>query len=466
MTLCKLLNYAFPSDKDLFKAYNYTTQIGGLMSLFYIILSLIAVFILILLSALCSASETAVLASSRVRLYHLAKKGNPKAFVVLALQSHIGGFISAILLLNTWFITMVTALATGILTYVFGAAGAVYAAIGMGALITIYAEVLPKMYVYTCPDRVALAFSSFFKPILTLMMPLTKAIDFIAKQSLRAVGVKITHDLSSSSADELRGAIELHIGSSGEAEYERSMLRSILDLTTVEVTEIMRHRKNMFMINIDLSNKDIVDQVLKSSYTRIPIWKENPENIVGVLHAKDLLRAVRSLKGDLEKLDIKKIASSPWFIPETTTLFSQLAAFRSRREHFALVIDEYGDLEGMVTLEDILEEIVGEIVDEHDVEIPGVRIAPDGTYVIDGTVTIRDLNRQFSWSLPDESASTLAGLILHETREIPEVGQSFLIQGVRMEILRRLRHQISLIRVTAPPPQEKESSDKGHEHRS
>ena len=435
------------------------------MTLFYSLLFIIVVLIFVFLTALCSAAETAVLASSRVRLYHLAKKGSPKASIVLNLQAHIGGFISTIILLNTGFNTLVTALATGILTYLFGALGAFCGAVGVFALIAVYGEVLPKMYVYTCPDRVALAFSPFFKPLLMLMTPLTKTINFLAVGSLRLIGVKIKQDLSEgASAEELLGAIELHAGSSGEVEYERAMLRSILDLTTVEVTEIMRHRKTMFMINIDLPNQDIVDQVLQAPYTRIPVWEGNPDNIVGVLHAKDLLRAVQIRKGDLEKLNIKKIASPPWFIPETTTLFSQLAAFRERREHFALVIDEYGDLQGVVTLEDILEEIVGEIVDEHDVEIPGVRITPDGTYVIDGTVTLRDLNRLFSWDLPDENASTVAGLILHEIREIPEIGQSFMIQGFRMDILRRHRHQITQVRVT--PPQDKGPLNKGHGHHS
>ena len=434
------------------------------MTLFYSLLSLLAVFIFILLSALCSASEAAVLAASRVRLYHLAKKGNTKASLIINLQAHIGGFISSIILLNTWFNTLVTAFATGILTYLFGPMGALYAAIGMGAIITVYGEVLPKMYVYTCPDRVAIRFAPFFKPLLSFMTPLTKAINFLAHGSLFILGIKIKQDPSDvTSAEELRGAIELHAGSSSE---ERSMLRSILDLTAIEVTEIMRHRKTMFMINTDLPNQEIVDQILKAPYTRIPIWTKNPENIVGILHTKALLRAVQTHKGDLEKLNIKKIATPPWFIPETTTLFSQLAAFRERREHFALVIDEYGDLQGMVTLEDILEEIVGEIVDEHDVEIPGVRIAPDGTYVIDGVVTLRDLNRQFGWELPDESAATLAGLILHETREIPEVGQSFMINGFRMDILRRLRHQITLVRLTPPFPPEKVSSEKEHERHS
>ncbi len=434
------------------------------MTFLYSILFLAVVLIFVFLTALCSAAEASVLAASRVRLYHLAKKGNAKASLVMDLQTHIGGFISSIILLNTWFNTLVTALATAILTFLFGAMGAVYAAIAMGALITIYGEVLPKMYVYTCAERAALAFAPFFKPLLTLMFPLTKTINFFAQGSLRLLGIKPNFS-EITGAEELRGAIELHAGSSREAEYERSMLRSILDLTTVEVTEIMRHRKTMLMINVDLSNQEIINQVLKAPYTRIPIWQGNPENIVGILHAKDLLRSVQLHKGDLEKLNITKIANPPWFIPETTTLFSQLAAFRERREHFALVIDEYGDLQGMVTLEDILEEIVGEIVDEHDVEIPGLRIAPDGTYVVDGVVTLRDLNRQFNWDLPDEHAATLAGLILHETREIPEVGQSFMIQGFRMDILRRLRHQITLVRLTPPPLPEKGFSNKGHEDR-
>ena len=423
------------------------------MSLLESILSVIAIVVLISLSAVCSGSEAAVLAASRVRLYHLAKKGDRKASIVLDVQAQIGGFIGSVLLLNTWFNTLVTALVTGILTYLFGVMGAVYAAIGMGALITIYGEVLPKLYVYTCPDKVAMTLSPLFKPLLMIMYPLTKSINFVAQMSLTLLGVKVQEDASeAAAAEELRGAIDLHAGSSGEAETERAMLRSILDLTTVEVTEIMRHRKTIFMINVDLPNKEIVEQVLTAPYTRIPVWRDNPDNIVGILHGKDLLRAAQVHEEDLEKLNIENIASASWFIPETTTLFSQLAAFRQRREHFALVVDEYGDLQGMVTLEDILEEIVGEIVDEHDVEIPGVRIVSDGTYVVDGTVTLRDLNREFRWDLPDEHAATMAGLVLHETREIPEIGQSFMIHGFRMDILRRHRHQITQVRLTPPPP--------------
>ena len=422
------------------------------MTLVSALLSFGAIVVLVFLAGLCSASEAAVLASSRVRLFHLAKKGNKRASTVIALQTNIGEFISSILLLNTWFIAGVTALATGVLISLFGqVAGAIYAAIGMGALVTIYGEVLPKIYVYTCADKVALAFAPFFKPLLFIMSPLTKTIDVIARTSLTLMGIKIKEDISqTASAEELRGAIDLHVGSPGEGDYERAMLRSILDLTTVDVTEVMRHRKIMLTINIDLPNETIVEQALKAPYTRIPIWKDNPDNIVGVLHAKDLLRAVQGNKANIKSLDIQKIATLPWFVPETTTLFSQLAAFRQRREHFALVIDEYGDLQGLITLEDILEEIVGEIVDEHDVEVAGVRMASDGTYVIAGTLTLRDLNRLYGWNLPDDHAATLAGLVLHEAREIPEVGQSVTIFGFRMDILRRHRHQITQLRVTPP----------------
>lgn len=422
------------------------------------------IFFFLLVAAFGSASESAVLAASRVRLYHLATKGNLRAAALLKIQAKIGEFISSIILLNTWAITIITALTTGILTNLFGDLGAVYAGLGMGAFITIYAEVLPKMYVYRNPDRIALAFLPFFKPLLIVMSPLTKAINFIAHGSLRLLGAKVKQEtFETSSADDLRGAIELHAGSSGEAEYERAMLRSILDLTTVEVTEVMHHRKTMFVLNIEAPQEKIIKEVLKAPYTRIPLWKDNPDNIVGMIHAKDLFKSLQAHKGKPEALDLKKIITAPWFIPETTTLFSQLAAFRQRREHFALVIDEYGDLQGMVTLEDILEEIVGEIVDEHDVEIPGVRIAPDGNYIVDGTLTLRDLNRLYGWNLPDEHAATLAGLVLHETREIPEVGQSFMIHGFRMDILRRHRHQITQLRVR--PPQEKALSPEEHERR-
>ena len=250
-----------------------------------------------------------------------------------------------------------------------------------------------------------------------------------------------------SRTEELRGAIALHEGDQESIQRERAMLKSVLDLAEVEVGAIMVHRKTVSMIDADDPPDDIVAQVLASPYTRLPLWRSNSDNIVGVIHAKELLRALQNRTGELADLDVPNLSTNPWFIPETTHLLDQLQAFRERHEHFALVVDEYGSLMGVVTLEDILEEIVGDISDEHDVSVSGLRRQPDGTYIVDGKFTIRDLNRQLDWSLPDEEAATVAGLILHESRRIPEVGQTFLFYGVRFEVLRRQRNQITAVRV-------------------
>lgn len=233
---------------------------------------------------------------------------------------------------------------------------------------------------------------------------------------------------------------------------ERAMLHSILDLAEVTIEEVMTHRRNVTMIDAGQPPAAVIADVLASPYTRIPLWKDEPDNVVGVIHAKALFRAVRSGEGSMEGLDIIALSAKPWFVPDSRSLMDQLQAFRRRREHFALVVDEYGSLMGIVTLEDILEEIVGDITDEHDVAVPGVIRQADGSYVVQGSVTIRDLNRELDWRLPDEEAVTIAGLILHEAKRIPDVGQAFLFHSFRFEILRRHRHQITAIRVTPPPP--------------
>jgi len=255
------------------------------------------------------------------------------------------------------------------------------------------------------------------------------------------------------SDEALRSAIEEHTsddaGDADETRQERAMLRSVLDLAEVTVGAVMTHRRNMVTIDADLSPADIVDAALASPYTRLPLWRDEPDNIVGVVHAKALLRAVRAARGRLESLNVEGLASPPWFIPDATTLLDQLQAFRARREHFALVVDEYGSLLGLVTLEDILEEIVGDITDELDTHVAGIFPQPDGSYIVNGSVTVRDLNREFDWDLPDDTDySTIAGLVIHESRHIPEVGQTFTFFGFRIEILKRQRNQILSVRLT------------------
>jgi Mg2+/Co2+ transporter CorB len=276
----------------------------------------------------------------------------------------------------------------------------------------------------------------------------------IVRSLLRLLGADIGKGRSRiAAAEELRGTIDLHSREGQIVKHERDMLGSILDLSELEVSDIMVHRKNMEMIDADQRPGKLVEQVLRSPYTRIPLWRGEIENIIGVLHVKDLLRAVQSHKGDLDRLKIVDLAAAPWFVPETTTLATQLNAFLRRHSHFAIVVDEYGALMGLVTLEDILEEIVGEIEDEHDVTVSGVRREPDGSYVVRGSVSIRDLNRRLDWQLPDEEAATVAGLVIHEARVIPEVGQAFTFHGFKFEILRRQRNQVTSLRIT-PPSQE------------
>jgi Mg2+/Co2+ transporter CorB len=259
--------------------------------------------------------------------------------------------------------------------------------------------------------------------------------------------------------EELRGAIELHRSEGQPQEMDsvdkqRAMLRSILDLEHVDVEEIMTHRKNVEMINVDGEAEQQVQEILNSPYTRIPVYKDEQDNIIGVINVKTLLREIHSVGGDLTKIEITNVMSEPWFVPESTSLSDQLQAFRDRREHFALVVDEYGSFMGIVTLEDILEEIVGEIEDETDEVVSGVRKQPNGSLLVEGMVTIRDLNREFEWNLPDEDYSTIAGLILHEAQAIPEPGQSFTFYGFRFDVVRKQRHQITLVRMMAPSKEE------------
>lgn len=412
-----------------------------------VFITLVSIFLLMVFAGLCSAAETAMTAASRMRLHQLVKKNNARAQLVVKLQDKIGQSISTILLANTWSITTVAALATGLMTEWFGSYGAYISAGVMGILLTLYAEVTPKIYAYSDAERMAIKLAPMLSFLVTLLSPVTKAMDIIARYTLRAFGVIIDPTIGmTSTVEELRGAIDLHAGPSKTVKHERAMLRSILDLADVEVTEIMIHRKSVFMVDIDQPIKKTIAQILSAPYTRIPLWRDEPDNIVGILHMKALLRAMGSAESH-DAIDLTAIAAAPWFVPESTTLFSQLQNFRERHEHFALVVDEYGVLEGIITLEDILEEIVGEIVDEHDIDLAGVRLASDGTYLVDGTATIRDLNRQFEWELPDEKASTIAGFILNEAKRIPKPGEKIIFNGLEIEVLRRSGTHLKLLRV-------------------
>ena len=414
-----------------------------------IIAHIAVILALLFLSAFFSGSETALTAASQARLHQLSLRGNRRAGTVLRLRRRNDTLIGTILIGNNITNIAASALATSVLISLFDDAGVAYSMIGMTILVVIFAEVLPKTFAINNADRSALAVGPAIRVFVWLFQPLSIAIRFIVNVLLKIIGVKgLTSFAQHEREEELRGLIELHTGPGPDVSEERAMLRSILDLGEVTVEEIMTHRRNVSMINADLPLEEILDELLESSFTLLPLYRGDPDEIIGILHGKALLRAIRGFPGEnMSELDIVEVANEPWFIPESSNLLDQLQAFRARKEHFAVVVDEYGTLQGVVTLEDILEEIVGNIDDENDVTVSGVRPQPDGSFLINGSVTLRDLNRDFEWSLPDEDASTIAGLILHEARIIPNVGQEFIFYGFRFRILRKHRNQVTQLRV-------------------
>ena len=412
----------------------------------------VVIAVLLFVSAFLSLAETAFTAASRPLIHQLESKGSRRAAIVGRLNGEMGRLLGAILIGNNAVNIASSTIAAGVLIAAFGEAGIAYATVGMTVLIVIFSEILPKTFAFDRASRVALAIAPIVAPLVVVLSPITHGIQVLLRAIFGIFGIQLRAEdkAFAMTAEELRGAIELHGGSDPTVKQEREMLKSVLDLSKVEIGEIMIHRKDLNRINIAEAPDVILRQMLASPHTRVPLWRGNPDNIVGILHTKDMLRALIERGNNLEGLDIAALVTPPWFIPDTTPLLDQLQAFRAKRQHFALVVDEYGTLMGIVTLEDILEEIVGGIADEHDTPVAGVRQHADGSYTVAGTVTIRELNRELDWKLPDEKAATVAGLVLYESRRIPEVGQTFLFHGYRFEILRRQRHQIALLRITPP----------------
>lgn len=407
-----------------------------------------AIFILLFLSGFFSGSETALTAASKARLHQLEKTGVKSAGTVSKLIAARERLIGALLLGNNLVNILASALTTSVFLSLFGEAGVALATLIMTVLVVVFAEVLPKTWAISNPERFAVAVAPVVRVLVAVFGPIVVGVEAVVRLMLRLVGVNVGEDTSILSAhDELRGAVDLQHMEGGLVKAERDRLGGLLDLKELEVSDVMIHRTNMVGLNMDEDLPKLVDQALASPYTRLPLWRGQSDNFVGVLHAKDLLRALHAAGGDFSKIDLMQIAATPWFVPDTTSLQDQLNAFLRHKAHFALVVDEYGEVMGLVTLEDILEEIVGEIADEHDVELEGVRPQADGSVIVDGSVPIRDLNRATDWSLPDDEATTIAGLVIHEARMIPEERQIFTFHGFRFTVLRREKNRITRLRI-------------------
>ena len=405
---------------------------------------------LLAISALFSAAETAMTGASRGRMHQLERDGDRAARRVNRLIADQETMIGSVLLGNNLINILASALVTEVLTKAIPGGWGVAAATGlMTVLVLVFAEVLPKTLAITRSDDVARVLSGPTEIVIWLFGPVVFAVQFFVRKTLSLFGVKVgMEDNVLAAHEEIRGAVEYHHSEGLVESRDRHMLGGVLDLADMDVSQVMVHRTSISVIDVDLPPDELVAQVLASNHSRLPLYKDDPENIVSLLHAKDLLAALATTPGGVAALDIPAIAREPWFIPDTTNLKDQLNAFLKKRNHFALVVDEYGALQGLVTLEDILEEIVGEIEDEHDLTVEGVRRQPDGSVLVDGEVPIRDLNRAMDWNLPDDQAVTIAGLVIHEAQAIPEPGQTFIFHGHRFQIVKRQRNQITSLRVS------------------
>jgi Mg2+/Co2+ transporter CorB len=422
-------------------------------------LSLVVILICLALAFFFSASETALTGFSRARMLRLEKTGNTRAALVNRLVERRERMIGAILTGNNVVNIFASALITGILLACLGDVGVLYATAIMTVITVVFTEVLPKTLAINAPDRIALLVVRPVWLVVRLLGPMLVGIEATVRWILGAFGVKVGVDPAFLSAhEELRGAVDLLHRAGSVEKTDRDMLGGLLNLRELTVADVMIHRTDVITANAADPPPKILEEVLSRPVTRLPLWQTTPENIVGILHVQDLFRAMHAAGSDAAKIDVMTLARPAWFVPETRPLTEQLKAFRRRKTPFAVVVDEYGERMGSLTVEGILEEIVGDIADERDVQVAGVRLLPDGSVNVDGAVPIRDLNRAMDWNLPDHDATTIAGLVIHEARSIPEPGQSFTFHGFRFQVLRKQRNRITSLRITPlirrlPPPQ-------------
>jgi Mg2+/Co2+ transporter CorB len=412
--------------------------------------SVIAIAVLLFLAAFFSAAETGLTAVSRSRIHQLAAENNRRAKMVLILREEKEALISAVLLGSNLVMTMASAVATSLAITLWGNHGVIYATAVMTVLIFIFAEVLPKSYALQRSERVALLVAPIIALVVRVLTPLNVAIKWMVGAVFKLLHIDMRAEVTAGSAHEmLRGEIEMHHEQGQMKRHDRDMLGGILELEEITVEDAMIHRTNLEAISIDQSPMEIIRQAIASSHSRIPLYKGDLQQIIGVLHTKNLLRLIdKKGRAAITVADLQRISSKPWYIPSTNTIKEQLQAFRQQRQHFACVVDEYGALLGIVTLEDVIEEIVGEIDDEYDtIDLTHIVQIEPNVWLVDGDVGIRDLNRYLNWDLSDEDANTIAGLMIHYARDIPELSAALLIENIKFTVEARTSSQITRIRI-------------------
>jgi Mg2+/Co2+ transporter CorB len=410
--------------------------------------SLAMILGLLMLSALFSGTETAMTGASRERIWHLASQGDRRAGLVQRLIQDKERLIGALLVSNNVVNILAAALATELLLRLVGDAGVALATLAMTVLVVIFGEVLPKTYAIRHAEAAAMAVAPLIRLVVAALAPVTAVLRVLVNAMLRLFRGQPAGAGLVPVTEQVRGVLALAAAEGTGERHETQMLGGVLDLGKLEVRQVMVHRSQMETLDLDQPIEAILEQVRESGFTRYPVRRgDDPDTILGVLNVKDLIAAILARRGATQGIDILALCSQPWFVPDTTSLRRQLLAFRQRRAHLALVVDEYGVLQGLVTLEDVIEEIVGDIQDESDVEVSGVEVAADGTILVEGRVAVRDLNRRFGWDLPDDGAATIAGLVIEIARRIPDPGDCVEIAGHRVEVLRRQRHQLTQLRI-------------------
>ncbi len=406
---------------------------------------LLLLIILVILSGFLSGSETAITATSKARILYKKKKGSKRAEYVLELLDKKDNVISTLLLSNNLVNILASSLATAFFYDLFGVEGIFYATLLMTVVIVIFAEVLPKTYAINRPNRTALLIS----PIIYYLNKILFIFVFVINLIVRLIFRKNDNDVKNNdlqSEEELKGVIDLYKTSNPDYEQEKDMLQSILQLNDITVEEIFTHRKNIYSIDSSVKTSEIIQKINNSRYTRIPFWKDNPENIIGLLNVRTLNIDLKN-HNESKEIIFDKI-SNPWFIPETTNLLEQLVEFKKRKEHLAFVVDEFGELLGLITLEDIIEEIVGEIVDEIDVPENDFKLNNYGKVIINGEKNIRDLYKSFDLDPPEIESSTIAGYILDMSKKIPSYGETFKDNFFNYKILSHSKKQISKVEIS------------------
>lgn len=411
------------------------------------IIEIISVIILICISALFSLSETAIIGVSRSKIYKLKSEGNKKAINLTKLRDNKEGFIGALLLCNTLVNAAATSIVTGLAIEYFGDNGEalLIATLVITLLILFYAEILPKTYAVRNAEKVALNTAIFYLFLVWLLKPIISAIQVVVDFTLEFFTSK-SSKMEFSGMEMIKGAVDMHHEEGIVVSEDKYMLGGLIDLEKISVDEVMLHRSQIKSISIDKKVEQIMDFVIHSNHSRIPIWKGEPSNIIGVLIQKDLSKLLKAKSGDISNEDIKRVLRKPWFIPNLTNLKIQLKAFRENQSHFALVVNEYGELLGLITLEDILEEVVGQIEDEYDDKAsPILKRSDDNSAVVLGELSIRDLNREMHWEIDDEDATTIGGLVLHLAKGIPAVGEKFKFDNFLIKVIKRHHNTITKV---------------------